>query len=713
MQNQILQPIGSTSTEVNKTLYRGLYGLQTDAVKDIRKGEDLTGVILGFNPETGETYNVSAMTGVIISATFGSDNCSVNTTNGNFTGTRVQLNAPVFPLNSVAELKKFKPLYNGQTVYVKSYYADQTTGGGMFVGSLSSATEDGGHVFTGSDFSWTRIHENEVNLYDYGIYLQSGATVVDKPTTRVDMADKVQAAINRSIALGIPLQSPFYLGNDIDFVSNGILLLKSVRFDGIKNALGDYPFLSYGSVGSYTSDPGLEGVTGVAEPYVVFNMNANFDSAGKKFYGTNRGGQRIGKIVVYNLGGRNVHLNGQLHITKNSTFECLHGSQLKGTAVNMGTSFDYLIRELGAHTSGDSNYFALDASVYPAADKSDEHNAYTIESLFAHNCWEHSIRVLGSKGNIIRVHEEATQVNSTTDYAGYGSTYGSVNGFGYTTSMIGGPGTVVGAYSVQALETSANPVVVQLTMYGTTFNNVYCSNTVHVSVVAQGNAANAVNSLKTTAGNLMVNDQARTTFGTVNLNGDLALRDTRSTISSLVMSGNVTSSFGTIQRANITGNLTIYPLSNITYGAISGDLIVNQGYAGGVYANNLIVNGNMTVLNGGGTTAWLDNVVIRGAFTTIQAANLFLTNFRVDGSTTLQGTGLTLEFINSRFAAVTMATGTTGLWIFDMNCSWSSFTGYIDPTAAPRQGKITKNPTNGQVNMYLGTEWKTLIAAPA
>lgn len=617
-------------------------------------------------------------------------------------------------VDTFAQLRAQRPNYDGERIKLRSYYNDNTTNGqGEFIGHFGTAVDDDGHIAAGSDYYWTRVSTNEVNLYDYGVYLQKGADIVGNPSAAVDMSKKVQAAINRSILLGVPLQSPFYLGNDIDFVTWGILLLKSIRFDGIKNALGDYPLLSYGSYGSYTSDPGLSGVTGVSEPYVVFNMNADFDNAGKKLYGTNRGGQRFGKVVVYNLGGRNVHLNGQLHIMKNSTFECLHGSQLKGTAVNMGTSFDYQIRELGAHSSGDANYFALDGSVYPAADKMDEHNAYTIESLFAHNCWEHSVRVIGSKGNIVRVHEEATQVNSTDDYAGYGSAYGSLNGFGYTTSMLGGTGTVIGAYGVQALETSANPVVVQLTMYGTTFNSVYCSNAVNVSVIAQGNAANSVGVLKTISGSLMVNDQARTAFGTVNLNGDLAFRDVRSTISSLVMTGNVTSSFGSIQRANITGDLTIYPLSHIAYGAISGNLIINQGYAGGVYASNLIVNGNMSIVNGGGTSAWLDNVVIRGTFSTTQNANLYLTNFRVDGATTITGTGLSIEFINSRFTAVTMVAGVTGLWTFDMNCSATSFTGYVDPTTAPRPGKVTKNPNTGQVNIYLAGGWKTLIAAPA
>lgn len=713
MLNDIIQPLGSTSIKSTIDIYSDTYGIDLSTFAVLEIGAVLNNATVGVDPISKQTYAVSGVTGTIRAVTINGDTASIQTDRDSFSVNRLPKQKFLPIVESIDALRKTPPSQNGQVVYLKSYYSGQSTGGGFFTGSLTAGTDDNGHVIASGNYTWTRLNATEVNLFDYGVYLQSGSAIVKNPSTGVDMSDRVQAAINRAIATGLPLQSSFYLGNDIDFIRDGIYLLKSVRFDGIKQALGDYPFLSYGSRGQYTNDPGLTNVYNTAEPYVVYNVNADFDSNGGKKYGTNRGGQTIGKIVVYNLGGRDVHINGQLHITKNSTFGCLHGSQIKGTAVNMGTSFDYIIKELGAHSSGDFNYFAIDASIYPNADKSDEHNAYTIESLFAHNCWEHSIRVLGSKGNVIRVHEEATQVNSTNDYGGYGSSYGNINGYGYTTSMMGGTNLVVGSYAVQALETTANPVVCQLVMYGSTFNAVNGTNAVNISVIAQGNAANQVGVLKTMQGGLMVNDQARTAFGTVNLNGDLAFRDVRSTISSLIINGNVTSSFGSIYRANITGDITIYPLSQISYGAVSGNLIVNQGYGGGVYASNIIVGGNLSIVNGGGTTAWLTNIVVKGTFATIQNSNLILTNFRVDGSTTIAGTGLNIEFISSRFNAVTMAAGTTGLWTFDLNCSWASFTGYLDPTSAPRQGKTTQNPTTGEVKVYMGTGWRTLIAAPA
>jgi len=722
---QITQPKGMVSKETNKEAIARVFSLRKRQVGYLSTTNVVDSYTVLYDESTQTCWYRGTATGTPTSWTISGNSMSLVTTTGTYNLNKAVaitssiLSSPqgfsyVGQVDTFDALRTLTPLFDGAVVILKSYYSGGKTGGGKFIGKLGTGVDDGGFTAAGTGFYWERIDFKEVNLLDFGVYLQAGTAIKNSPNTAVDMTAKVQAAVAKSIALGVPLQSPFYLGNDIGFVSNGILLMKSLYLNGIKNMLGDYPFFSYSGVGVYDEDVGLTFATGTSEPYVVFNMNANFDSNGRKYYGTNRGGQRIGKIVVYNLGGRSVHLNGQIHCMKNSTIECLHSSQLQGVAVNMTTSFDYQIKELGAHSSGDYNYFALDGAAYPAADRMDEHNAYTIESLFAHDCYEHSLRILGSKGNIIRVHEEATQVNSTTDYAGYGSSYGSLNGYGYTTSMLGGTGSVIGAYSVQALSTSANPVVAMMTMYGTTFNNVYTNNSVHTAIIAQGNAANSIGAIKVLSGSLIINDQARVAIGTANITGNLSMKDTRSSIGNLIIAGDVTNLYGTIHRALVTGNLTLHPIGVVDYGTVSGNMIINQGWAGGNYARNMIVSGNLSVVNGGGTRAYLDNMIIRGTFIASNGTNMIFTNSRVDGTTTLNGTSLNLEVNTSQFAGLTIDAAATGIWLFGLGCKvGGALTGWKVPTTAPRSGSINTNPGTGLTQIYLAGAWKTLIAAAA
>ncbi|WP_067708456.1 MULTISPECIES: phage tailspike protein [unclassified Erwinia] len=71
---------------------------------------------------------------------------------------------------SVDDLRKTRPLFEGAKVKLSSWHNGLEQGGGEFVGSLSAAPDDGGVIFSGTDFHWRRVVDdfNRLTLFDFG-----------------------------------------------------------------------------------------------------------------------------------------------------------------------------------------------------------------------------------------------------------------------------------------------------------------------------------------------------------------------------------------------------------------------------------------------------------------------------------------------------------------------------------------------------------------
>lgn len=90
--------------------------------------------------------------------------------NGEFT--RVQL-------DSVDDLRKFKPWYEGQVISVRGYYVGSNLGGGDFVARLATKTDDGVIFFNGTNgtYYWERVLvNNTINIFACGLKAD-GSTV--------------------------------------------------------------------------------------------------------------------------------------------------------------------------------------------------------------------------------------------------------------------------------------------------------------------------------------------------------------------------------------------------------------------------------------------------------------------------------------------------------------------------------------------------------
>lgn len=115
-------------------------------------------------------------------------------------------------IGSVAELRQTRPLFEGAKVKLSSWHDGQEEGGGEFVGSLSAATDDGGVIFTGTDFHWRRVVQdfNHLTLFDFGA-IDDGKT--DTAPAIQAMYDWSQKS-NQQICVQFPAGTFFVSGCD-------------------------------------------------------------------------------------------------------------------------------------------------------------------------------------------------------------------------------------------------------------------------------------------------------------------------------------------------------------------------------------------------------------------------------------------------------------------------------------------------------------------
>lgn len=72
-------------------------------------------------------------------------------------------------VSSFADLRALIPTSAGKMVMLKGWNSGSFTGGGLFISSLSAATDDGGVVASsGGSYSWERVDKSRLNLFMFG-----------------------------------------------------------------------------------------------------------------------------------------------------------------------------------------------------------------------------------------------------------------------------------------------------------------------------------------------------------------------------------------------------------------------------------------------------------------------------------------------------------------------------------------------------------------
>lgn len=623
---------------------------------------------------------------------------------------------------SVTDLRNISPSSAGQRILAAAYYqawnatASVPFGGGEFIAVSSSLADDGGHVLapTGaSSLRWIRV-TNTVHLFDYGIYLQTVA--VARTTAAIDMADKVQAAIARAIYLGVPLVSPFFFDQNPSYFQNGIVLKKSIDATGLRETRGAFPWYCNNllNLANYSEDLGLTTATGVSERYVIFCKNATFNSQGYKVYGSNFRGMDWDSWCIRNVGDRSSHLNGIMMICCHAKFTRLRGVNFAGVAVNMGSSYDYEIGEIGQELSGDANHYAIDAQTYPAADSYDEHNAYTIHGVLSHFGYDRGFRITGSKGFVGRIHSEGLNVTTTAPYAGYSFDFASDSGLTYINNVIGGVGSYLGSLSEDPGAANTDDCNTLIAAWGNSAGTIYTSRLSNVAFHAAGSAGCAVGTLRTT-GDVRINASSRVVIDNLVMSGDLNNLDSNSSVRRANIAGDIVNMYGGIERFTVGGNAVLRTGGKMVEGTITGSLTSHQGTAGKSKIDNIKAASLGFTATGNNGALYATDCTF-ASVNSADSASLYADNIEVTTALNITSLSVNLNFTGAaNFQAISIGAAATGLWSFGIGTKIFSggLTGWKAPTAAPRQGTSTINPTTGQTLIYLGSTWKTLIAAPA
>lgn len=632
-------------------------------------------------------------------------------------------------VSSYSVLKTITPEYEGQRILLSSYYDLGKYGGGQFQAVSGNPIDDGGHICVpqgNSNLYWERVSDT-VSLSDYGIFTQK---IGD--SNKVDMSEKLRAAIARSIALNLPLNTG--ISNENHYMKYGIYLESGVSITGIKTINGALPLIVDSSNFTGISAVGYSGIT-----WVLTNLNATYGTNGMMF-GTVIGNQLIDSITIRDINSRSAPLGGQLHTFSGTIVKgSLCATGFNGPGVYLASCYDSSIQDIRAISCGNTTYWGIFLDSYPADSTSslDTSNHLTIGSIEPHDCVDKCLNANASSSFVGHIHEEASVVTDTSTWP---SATISSNGFGWTNTILSGDWTTYGTVRIlPAASTAANHVV-------TVLSNQVAINTLN----AEGNVG--IHFTYTTPrrgiaiGTL---DVIYKLYVTADVYGKISSCQVRGS-ASVVTLLSATLNFGAL---NVTGASSTLTASGCVFeylGAIAATLSNCTVLRGSI--PSLTCNGACNISDIGGVT-----LVMSGSRNTLRDAYISGTSTfsgdgvisgcslvgasSISGSYTIFGvkTNANLGISNAApqtyscvirdsyiggqlsitgYAKVKAETVTCGnlfinltggfLLLSDVQMSGSLTGNAISATNTPVIGSITKDPSTGLVHIYTATGWKTV-----
>ncbi|EPJ9453567.1 hypothetical protein QDZ86_001197 [Pluralibacter gergoviae] len=348
-------------------------------------------------------------------------------------------------------LRQIFPVREGQRIllaaHTPGFAPENGLGGGEFVATAGDFTDDYGHVArVSSAISWVRVPPGKVLLSDYGIkpWVFGDGDYTSWP----DYSDHLQAAIDRSKLLNLPLDTGCASFNGV-FGVEFLYVTKTIDISGLKDLRGQLRI----HIHSDTFTPTWFTYDGYGA--VLKNMNGQFDSQGRLFYGTTAGGQNLDTIFIKAYGTPPDNLKGMVLNTSSSTIRMLWVHGFNNSGIWLASFYDNDVGYISATKSGNRTSYALDSRGYPYADRADESNANRIGSLLLHNNYYRDAFFVGSKNRIDKVHIEATEIRS--DYTTIPKqAYDEDVDTGFASFVFHSEGGSMGTLSMQGL--NENPV---------------------------------------------------------------------------------------------------------------------------------------------------------------------------------------------------------------------------------------------------------------
>lgn len=634
---------------------------------------------------------------------------------------------------SYEDLKKYTPSEVGQKVSLISHEVGGIIGGGDFVAKIGSGVvDDGGHIcvpYNSSGWYWERLSD-KVRLSDYNIYVQELNS-----SNKVDMSDRLQSAINRSINKGLVISTG--LTNENHYIKNGIYLTKGVSITGIKTMTGCLPLIVDSQIFTGISAVGYDGIT-----WVLTNLNASYGSTGMIF-GTSGGNQLLDSIVIRDISSRSSTLGAQLHTFSGTIVNgSLCATGFNGPGVYLSSCYDSSIQDVRAISCGNTSYWGVSFDSYPkdSTSSTDTSNHLTVGSVEAHDCIDRAINQNSSSSAISHIHEEATVVTDTSTWS---SATISSNGFGWTNTILAGAWSNYGSIRIlPGANTSSNYVTTVVSdQISIGSLNVEGNVSLHYTFTTPRRGLNIgtldiVNNLYITpevfgkinhclvrgVSSVITQLSINISFGTLNITGSSSSITSSGGVFDYVNANIATLTASTVKRGSFItlttlGSCNLSDIGSVTLTMSGSRNSLKDAYISGssTFSGDGIISGSSLV----GTTNLSGSYTVIGIKTN---ANFSISN------TSAQTYGCTIRdsFINgqltiSNYAKVKIDSVilislnlslTAGYILFgDIQMSGGLSGNAISSTNIPCIGSITQDPSNGKAYIYKSTGWKEITTS--
>lgn len=728
MNKMFTQPSGPVAKETNKEAIARIFGLKKSQVGYLSRNNPIDSYVILFDKETQTCWYRGTATGTPISWAVTNKLLNLITTNGSYVLVagysgdilRQELSSSdgfklIGQVPSFESLKSIQP-YSGQRILLAGFYAGETKGNGEFVGVEGSAENVPGQIaVVNENWYWKRITQ-VVKTSDCGLKKTLRANVTAQSGELFDVSDDLQKVITYANTnhLEFMADDEWYPSNT-GFEAEGYYITKGIAFDlqtssnvsgnkyvrtGMKRISGNLVLLLNSN--NFTGIPTPEG------PFAVTHRCGTFNSDGKYYYGTLNTACVSDIITVRDCStsngnpGRAVELSGILWMTLGFNYKQLTAYGFNGHSVR-NFSYDGIAQSTRGEQGGNINKFSIYSSTYPYADRADESNAITFIELFAHNSFEKSWFVAGTKTSVERFHDEALTCTIDSPPNPFGIE--SRNGYGYTSAYFSSIGGKLGTGTFSTFKDTTVTPVFTIGVISNSAGTIAAGGC-RVSVISgdPGPQGGTIGTISNIGGETRIVVGARVTIG-YSRSATLLLLDP----DSRVLAGAATSATtcaGKLDRFS-AGALTVINGGMVDDGSCTS-LSASSSAISAFNINRLRVNGDayMSALN---YRSFFKNSWITGTLTLGNNSYIDLENSTIHNLSAGSNTGMSVNMKGGVYDTAVITSGFMLDPVPSFNVSLGGFTAPVSGTTGGAIGRKTTDPNTGITYMCLGNSvWRKL-----
>ncbi len=614
-------------------------------------------------------------------------------------------------VSAFSQLQTVKPAYIGQLILLRGFYENDTSGSGEFVAVSGSASEVPGQIAPYSATGYWKRIATEVRSEDCGLRLTLRANVTSQSGELFDVSDAMQQMYWYAIDNNMPIS---WHGDDARnagfsdkgfYITKSILAYRQTLVDGkyIRRGLGR----SRNRLNIFVHEDYFSAEQTAIGPAVFINTCGTFDASGKYYYGTLNTSGFYDPITIRNFGPRSIVLHGQIHMMLAFNVSLVASYGFNGSGVRM-MAYDGIVQDVRAEKTGNINNYGIYIGAYPYADRSDESNSLTLQSLVSHSNYEKGWYVAGSKTNLQRVHDE--DLTATISSPPTPSGIESRNGYGYTSAYFS---SVAGAFGTIAFGTfNSNSTITPVITIGNIAmgaNNV-TSDKGNISVIAgdPNPRGGSIGNIRSDSGNVKILVNARVSIDYLYC-ADLTQADPESVISA-GRCNNILTGTGSFNNFTVNGDANFVSYAKVRNVTVNGKTFIYESSSSIFSAGDCDFKGDCFISNQTEQRAIIQNVKIGGVLTCENGSFVDLDNCNVADFDATNMTSANVRIYGGQYQYIRYPLVNTNFYTPIMPVITSNFSSWQVPTTQPNIGTTTINPQNGDVYFKATSGWRRIAS---